>query len=62
MEGIRILGYSSQEEKENRDYFYSLFKNNPLPKNEVLSNLGLFLNRQTLSRIDVTAKSPKNPK
>jgi len=51
MEEIRVLGASSQEEKENRNYFYSLFKNNPIPENEALSNLGLFLNRQTLSRI-----------
>lgn len=51
MEEIRVLGSSSQEEKKNRNYFYSLFKNNPIPENEVLSNLGLYLNRQTLSRI-----------
>jgi hypothetical protein len=37
MEEIRVLGASSQEEKENRNYFYSLFKNNPIPENEALS-------------------------
>ncbi len=42
---------SNEEEKNNRDYFFGLYKNNPIPNDEILSNLGLFINRQSLSRI-----------
>ncbi|MDD5327087.1 MAG: crotonobetainyl-CoA--carnitine CoA-transferase [Phycisphaerae bacterium] len=34
-----------------RKKFLSYFKNCPIPDEEILSNLGLFLNRQTLSRM-----------
>ncbi len=42
---------SSDKEKCIRSEFYNLFKNSPIPENELLSNLGLYTNRQTLSRI-----------
>ncbi|MFS0575528.1 crotonobetainyl-CoA--carnitine CoA-transferase [Sporosarcina sp. 179-K 3D1 HS] len=42
---------SNISEIENRKRFYELYSINPLPEDEVLTNLGLFINRQTLSRI-----------
>lgn len=42
---------SKKEELDNRSLLFNLFENNPLPKEELLSNLGLFLKRQDLSRI-----------
>jgi len=41
----------SQEEKDVRDDIFNLFKQCPIPENEILSNLGLFIKRQDLSRI-----------
>src|SRR6476661_4121753 len=43
--------FSSKEENEARSKFYELFRNSPIPENEVLANLGLFIKRQDLSRI-----------
>jgi hypothetical protein len=48
---FRIVRHSSDQEVSFRDRFVQLFKQNPLPDNELLTNLGLFLNRQTLSRV-----------
>ena len=45
------MTYSSNEEKNTRDELVKLFKNSPLPDDQVLSNLGMFLNLKTLSRI-----------
>src|SRR3989344_5639970 len=42
---------TSSQENINRQKFFDLFKNAPLPENELLGNLGLFINRRTLSRI-----------
>lgn len=42
---------SSSKENSARQEFYKNFTQCPIPENEILSNLGLFLNRQTLSRI-----------
>jgi hypothetical protein len=50
-EDIHIKSNSSQREMQTRENFYSLFAKSPIPKNEQLANLGLFLNRQALSRI-----------
>ena len=50
-DGYKILGRSSQKEHSFREEFYELFKSCPIPDNELLTNLGLFINRQTLSRI-----------
>ena len=44
-------GQSSDKEVQNRDAAYELFKRCPIPSYEILRNLGLFTNRQTLSRI-----------
>lgn len=46
-----ILTYDSKAEKKIRKTFLDLFKNNPLPDEQLLSNLGLFLNSKNLSRI-----------
>lgn len=42
---------SNSEELELREEFLNNFKNCPIPDNEILTNLGLFTNRQSLSRI-----------
>jgi hypothetical protein len=42
---------SSEEEILNRGEFFRLFRNSPIPDEHFLNNLGLFLNRQSLSRI-----------
>jgi len=47
-EGINVLSHSENEEISMRRQFLSYFKNCPIPDDEILSNLGLFLNRQTL--------------
>lgn len=42
---------SSNTELSRREQFYELFQNVPIAKNELMSNLGLFIKRQDLSRI-----------
>jgi len=46
-----IKDMSSDEEKKNRSNLKSLFDDCPINENEILSNLVLFINRQSLSRI-----------
>ena len=46
-----ILTYESTEEKEIRGEFLKLFQNSPIPDDQLLSNLGLFINSKNLSRI-----------
>lgn len=41
----------SESELLNRKSLFDLFDKNPLPKDQVLSNLGLFLDSKNLSRI-----------
>lgn len=48
---IKIKGYSSTDELSFRERFFKLFKNCPIPDNELLLNLGLFIKGQDLSRI-----------
>lgn len=48
---IKILNHSSEQEHSYRNKFLELFKDCPIPDNELLLNLGLFMNRQTLSRM-----------
>jgi hypothetical protein len=48
---VEIRTRASSAEIDRRSQFLDLFKNSPLPPAEVLSNLGLFMNRQTLSRL-----------
>src|SRR5579883_1841847 len=42
---------SSREENQAREKLLALFKSCPLPDDEVLANLGLFIGRPALSRI-----------
>ncbi len=51
MKKIKTIGMSNNNEIENRNNFYKLYKNSPLPENETLDNLGLYIKRQSLSRI-----------
>ena len=46
-----VVNNASEEERNRRAEFLQAFRDNPLPDREVLSNLGLFLNRQALSRL-----------
>lgn len=48
---LRTKRYLSNTESRIRDEFYTLFTNCPIPKQELLLNLGLFIKRQDLSRI-----------
>jgi len=41
----------SESEKVSRERFFDLFQNSPIPPNEILQNLGLYINRQLLSKI-----------
>lgn len=43
--------YITDREKDNREKFISLFKECPIPEEEMLSHLGLFMRRQDLSRL-----------
>lgn len=45
------ITYEHNDEKTARNEFLRLFKNCPIPDNELLSNLGLFLNSKNLARI-----------
>jgi len=47
----KIKTYESDKEKEVRSGFVQHFKGCPIPDNQMLSNLGLFLNSKSLSRI-----------
>ncbi len=48
---IKTKTIASEQEKEKRENFLKKYNTNPLPKNEILSNVGLFLKRQDLSKI-----------
>ena len=48
---IRTVEGASEVEIDNKNQFLDLYKNSPIPEKEILSNIGLFLSRQTLSRI-----------
>jgi hypothetical protein len=45
------VSVSAAREKTARQQFFELFQRCPIPDNELLGNLGLFINRQSLSRI-----------
>src|SRR3989344_5997147 len=47
----KIKAYSSEQETEIRKKIVELFKDCPIPDDQKLSNLGLFLNSKNLSRI-----------
>jgi hypothetical protein len=46
-----ISSLASPNEHQLRASFHETFVNSPIPANEQLDNLGLFINRQTLSRM-----------
>lgn len=48
--GINIKTISSDEEQNKRRHLLSLYKENPVPDTEVLSNIGLFLKRQDFTK------------
>jgi hypothetical protein len=48
---IKVAVGSSENEIKRREEFLDKFKNYPIPYSEVLQNLGLYTNRQALSRI-----------
>jgi hypothetical protein len=50
-DGFDIVRKSSSEEELLRNRFITLFRECPIPDNELMLNLGLFLSRQALSRI-----------
>jgi hypothetical protein len=47
---IKTLSRSSDSERELRRAFLSVFENTPLPPEELLTNLGLFVKRQNLKK------------
>jgi len=46
-----IITYDDAEEQSLREEMYGLLEKCPIPPDQVLSNLGLFLNSKNLSRI-----------
>ncbi len=48
---IKSKSYPSETEKDIRGNFIDLFRDCPIPKEELLSNLGLFMRRQDLARV-----------
>jgi hypothetical protein len=48
---LRTKSNSSSVELALRERFFELYSSCPIPSNELLAQLGLFLNRQSLSRI-----------
>src|SRR3989344_5937056 len=48
---IKIKGYGSEKEESLKKEFAQLFKECPIPENELLANLGLFLRRQEISKM-----------
>ena len=48
---VITMDYSSLEEKGNRDQMVDLLRRCPIPDHSILSNLGLYFNSKTLSRI-----------
>ncbi|WP_321494913.1 hypothetical protein [uncultured Desulfobacter sp.] len=48
---FHIKSNSSSKEKQGRDRFFRQFEQCPIPRDELLRNLGLFINRQAISRM-----------
>lgn len=48
---LEITEKASSQELQARNELFNLYKNCPMPDNQVLSNLGVFLNSKNLSRI-----------
>ncbi len=51
MINTNVLDYGSNHEKNTRNGMLQLFKASPIPEEQILSNLGLFLSSKNLSRI-----------
>jgi hypothetical protein len=51
MSEIKILGGSTDKEISNRNFIVDQLKHTPIPDQELISNLGLYMNRQSLSRL-----------
>ena len=51
LSALRTKSNSSSQEAATREGFIADFQSCPIPSNELLAQLGLFLNRQSLSRI-----------
>lgn len=47
---IKTKTIASVKEQETRNAFYNIYKNNPIPVSEQLSNVGLFVKRQDLTK------------
>ena len=45
------MNYGSEKEDNIRIRFAELFKNSPIPSDNIIPNLGLFLNSKVLSRL-----------
>lgn len=50
---INVLGGSTQHEKDNKANLVDTLRSKGVPDSEILDNLGLFLTRQALSRINL---------
>lgn len=48
---MKIFKQEENFQSQNRNELLQLFRQSPIPEEEVLSNLGLFINRQKMSRI-----------
>jgi len=48
---FKAIESQSPTESSIRDSFFEIFRNCPIPEDELLSNLGLFIKRQDLSKI-----------
>lgn len=51
MKKINIVSGANKTEKNNRAEFLELFSNSPISNEEVIQNMGLFINRMNLSRL-----------
>ncbi len=51
MENVGVKSYSNREEDSTRRRFLEHFRDCPIPDDQILSNLGLFLNSKNLARI-----------
>ena len=49
-DNISNIAYASQNEHSNRDKLFQLFENSPIPKNQLLENIGLFLDSKNLAQ------------
>ena len=48
---ISVLSGASAPEQARRENFAQNLRESPIPNTELLNNLGLYLNRQTFSRL-----------